>query len=150
MGYGMATNIRHKISKSSTMFINDVNTEACEKFAKELNDQGPIEIVQSAKEAASKSKVFISMVPAAEHVRQVYLDETNGVVAAPKDEGRLVLECSTIDVDTTKAVGKAIMDSGRGRYVDSPVSVGIRKPICILAHGIDGDRVAFKEPRRVY
>lgn len=123
MGYGMATNVRKKISKNSTMYINDINAKACEQFVKECGEYGTIEIVKSAKEAASKSQILISIVPASKHVRQVYLDDENSVIAAPKDENRLILECSTIDAETTREVGDKIMQAGLGRYVDAPVSV---------------------------
>lgn len=123
MGYGMATNIRKEISKNATMYIHDINSKACDQFVKETSEYGPIKIVQSAKEAASKSGILITIVPASKHVRQVYLDKERGVIAAPKDDSRLILECSTIDVETTREVGNAVMDAGLGRYVDAPVSV---------------------------
>ena len=125
MGYGMATNVRKKISKDATMFINDINAKACDRFVQEVGQYGPIEIMPTAKEAASKSQILISIVPASKHVRQVYLDSENGVLAASKDDKRLILECSTIDADTTREVGGAIMQAGLGRYVDAPVSVGL-------------------------
>ena len=81
MGYGMATNIRKKMSKNSTMFINDVNSEACQDFANELKSHGPIEIVATAKEAATRAPVLVSIVPAAQHVRQVYLDKERPCVS---------------------------------------------------------------------
>ncbi len=123
MGYGMASNIRKKLSKNSTMFINDVNSEACERFANEHESYGPIEVVSTAKEAASRAPVLVSIVPAADHVRQVYLDKENGVIAAPPDKDRLILESSTIDVDSQREVGSAIRDAGVGSYYDAPVSV---------------------------
>ena len=123
MGYGMATNIRKKLSKNATMFVNDVNHSACERFAEENSSYGSIKIVSTAKDTASKAPVLISIVPASQHVRQVYLDQENGVVATTPGENRLILECSTIDVETTREVGKAIMDKGIGRYIDAPVSV---------------------------
>lgn len=132
MGYGMATNLRKKISKNATMYINDINAKACQQFVKETGEYGPIEIVQSAKEAASRSQILLSMLPASKHVRQVYLDDENGIIAAPKDDNRLILECSTIDVDTTREVGKAVMDAGLGRYVDVPVSVSSNAHTCSL------------------
>lgn len=144
MGYGMATNVRKKISKKATMYINDINSKVCDQFVKETSEYGPIEIVQSAKEAASKSQILISMVPVSKNVRQVYLDQENGVIAAPKDNGRLVLECSTIDAETTREVGKAIMDAGLGRYVDSPVSVRSRFSACLLTLAKDPIRVVPK------
>ncbi|KAK3056761.1 hypothetical protein LTR09_002554 [Extremus antarcticus] len=124
MGYGMASNIRKKLSKNSTMFINDVNSEACERFANEHESYGPIEVVSTAKEAASRAPVLVSIVPAADHVRQVYLDKENGVIAAPPDKDRLILESSTIDVDSQREVGSAIRDAGVGSYYDAPVSGG--------------------------
>lgn len=105
------------------MFINDVNAEACKRFSEEFGSYGPIQTVATAKEAASKAPVLVSIVPAAEHVRKVYLDEVNGVIAASPSEDRLILESSTIDVDTQREVGKAIRKAGLGSYYDAPVSV---------------------------
>ena len=140
MGFGMATNIRKKISKNSTMFINDVDRSACERFVNETSSFGPIEITETAKEAASKAPVVVSIVPAANHVKQVYLDKNNGVIAASKSDDRLILECSTIDVESTREVGKAIMEAGIGRYVDAPVSVSFK--YCDVIHlGADINRV---------
>ena len=123
MGFQMASNIRKRIPSQSTLFIYDVFSSACTKFAEEYQHIGPIVAVNSAKEAAEKADVVISMVPGPADVRKVYLDETNGIVAAEKREGRLLLECSTIDSATTRAVGGEVMGKGRGVYVDCPVSV---------------------------
>lgn len=125
MGYGMATNVRKKMSPKSTIYINDVNVDACERFVRELQSHGPVEIVSSAKEAATRAPVLISIVPAAEHVRQVYLDAENGVIAAPQNPNRLLLESSTIDVDSQREIGRAIRDAGVGSYYDAPVSVSL-------------------------
>ena len=123
MGYGMATNVRKKLPKNRTMYINDIDQSACERFVKETSSYGPVEIIKTAKETASKTSILISIVPASKHVKQVYLDKENGVIAASQSNDRLLLECSTIDVETTREVGKAIMDVGIGRYIDTPVSV---------------------------
>lgn len=132
-GYGMATNVRKKMSNKSILFINDVNRSACEKFVEENNSYGPIKIIDTAKEVASKAPILISIVPASQHVKQVYLDKENGVIATTSDKNRLILESSTIDVDTTREVGKALMDAGCGRYIDAPVSVSYHQSItCIV------------------
>ena len=123
MGWGMATNVRKKMSSKATLYVNDINRSACERFVNENSSHGPIEIIDTAKEVASKAPLIISIVPASQHVRQVYLDKENGVIAAKPDGNRLMLESSTIDIDTTREVGKAIMDAGIGRYIDAPVSV---------------------------
>lgn len=150
MGWGMATNVRKKMSSKATLYVNDINRSACDSFVKENSSYGPIEIIDTAKEVASKAPVLISIVPASQHVRQVYLDKENGVIAAKPDQNRLILESSTIDVDTTREVGKAIMDAGIGRYIDAPVSVSSNNDHMLVASIADSRRVAQKEQQQVY
>ncbi|KAH3966232.1 hypothetical protein HBI56_092830 [Parastagonospora nodorum] len=125
MGYAMASNIRKKIPKQSILYINDINASACERFKVEYSSFGPVEIVSTAREAAENAKVLISIVPGGKDVKTVYLDEKTGVIAARKDEGRLMLECSTIDVESTKEVGRKLKEEGLGTYIDAPVSGGV-------------------------
>ncbi|KAF2847587.1 3-hydroxyisobutyrate dehydrogenase-like protein [Plenodomus tracheiphilus IPT5] len=125
MGYGMASNIRQKMPASSTLYINDINLSACQRFKDQYSSHGPIEIVSTAREAADNAKVLLSIVPAGVDVKKVYLDPETGVIAARKDKDRLLLECSTIDVETTKHVGKTLTDGGWGIYIDTPVSGGV-------------------------
>jgi 3-hydroxyisobutyrate dehydrogenase len=123
MGYAMASNIRKKAPPSSILYINDITQAACEKFKSEYSSYGPIEIVPTAREAAENSKVVISIVPGASDVKKVYLDETDGVISSKPDPDRVLCECSTIDVKSTREVGEALKARGRGTYVDTPVSV---------------------------
>ena len=123
MGYAMASNIRKKMHSSATFYINDINASACALFKDEYSSYGPIEIVSTAREAADNAKVVISIVPGAMDVKKVYLDEKDGVVAAKKDEERVLCECSTIDVKSTREVGETLKAGGLGTYVDTPVSV---------------------------
>lgn len=123
MGYAMASNIRKKVPKESILYINDINAPACERFKAEYSSFGPVEVVSTAREAAENAKVLISIVPGGKDVKAVYLDEKTGVIAAKKDKGRLMLECSTIDVDTTKEVGRRMKEGRLGTYIDAPVSV---------------------------
>ncbi|KAI4707529.1 hypothetical protein J4E89_007633 [Alternaria sp. Ai002NY15] len=125
MGYAMAANIRKKIDPSSTLYINDINTSACSRFKTQYSSHGPVEIVATAREAAENAKVLISIVPGGVDVRKVYLDEKDGVVAAKKDQSRVMLECSTIDVNTTKEVGQKLKEADMGTYIDAPVSGGV-------------------------
>ncbi|USP76882.1 3-hydroxyisobutyrate dehydrogenase [Curvularia clavata] len=125
MGYAMASNIRMKMPRTSTLFINDINASACTRFTSEYSSYGTIEIASSAKEAAENARYLISIVPDSKDVRSVYLDEQTGVIAARKDPERIMLECSTIDVQTTKAVGSALQEAGIGTYIDGPVSGGM-------------------------
>jgi 3-hydroxyisobutyrate dehydrogenase-like beta-hydroxyacid dehydrogenase len=125
MGYAMASNVRQKIPSTSTLYINDINAAACSRFQAQYSSHGPIEIVSTAREAAENVKVLISIVPGGQDVRKVYLDASNGVIAANKDESRIMLECSTISVQATKEVGNALKAGGIGTYIDAPVSGGV-------------------------
>lgn len=123
----MALNVRKKMPKTATLYVYDVFMQTCDKFSlmcSEIGELGPVLPVESSKEAATKADTVISMVPGPKDVRTVYLDEERGVIAAPKSDKRLILECSTIDSQTTRDVGKALMDAGLGTYVDTPVSGG--------------------------
>lgn len=123
MGYGMAMNIRQKMPQTATLIITDVFRPSCEKFRAEFSSHGPIEIVDSAREVAARAGTVISIVPAAKDVRQVYLDAQTGVIAAPPNPERLMLECSTIDVETARDVGETLAKADAGVYIDTPVSV---------------------------
>lgn len=125
MGYPMASNIRRKMSPNATLYVNDVYRPACARFMSEFRNYGPVEITESAKEAAENASVVVSIVPAAEDVRQVYLDKLTGVIAATRNPTRLILECSTIDTKSAIAVGEELRSAGAGIYVDTPVSVGL-------------------------
>ncbi|KAI8940532.1 hypothetical protein NX059_004210 [Plenodomus lindquistii] len=125
MGYVMAKNIREKMPSSSTLFVNDINASACTRFKDQYSSHGPIEIVPTARQAAENATVVISIVPAGVDVKKVYLDKETGVIAARKEKDRLMLECSTIDVETAKEVGTTLKDGGWGTYIDTPVSGGV-------------------------
>lgn len=125
MGYEMAMNIRKKMAPSSLLLINDVNRGACDIFIQAFSNFGPIKFLSSAREVAEEADSIVSIVPAAEHVKKVYLDPVNGVIAARKNAMRLMLECSTIDVESTKEVGQQLMSDGSGTYIDTPVSGGV-------------------------
>ncbi|KAE8856495.1 hypothetical protein PTNB73_09760 [Pyrenophora teres f. teres] len=119
----MASNLRKKLPPASTLYINDINASALNRFVKEYSSYGPIIPVSTAREAATYSKVLVSIVPGAQDVKAVYLDEKNGVIAAGNNEERILLECSTIDGESTKEVGRRL--GGMGVYIDAPVSGGV-------------------------
>ncbi len=73
---------------------------------------------KSAAEAVKGAEVVVTMLPAGPHVRAVY-DEILPVVA----KGTLLADCSTIDVDTARAVAKKAEGYGLD-MVDAPVSGG--------------------------
>jgi 3-hydroxyisobutyrate dehydrogenase len=77
-------------------------------------------LANSTADAAKGADFVVTMLPAGKHVRSVYENEVFG--AAPSHA--LLLDCSTIDVDTARAVGTAAGARGLG-MVDAPVSGGI-------------------------
>lgn len=123
MGYAMASNIRKKMSPKAVLYVNDVNLPVCEKFTQEFASYGPIKVASSAKEAATHASVVISIVPGAAEVRDVYLNQETGIIAAPQDSSRLSLDCSTIDCQTSRSVGEELLNAGSGIFRDAPVSV---------------------------
>jgi 3-hydroxyisobutyrate dehydrogenase len=78
--------------------------------------------MSSAVEAAAAGEVVLTMLPEGRHVREVYLGE-GGVIAAAAD-GTLLIDCSTIDVGTARAVCQAAAERGLA-MVDAPVSGGV-------------------------
>ena len=76
----------------------------------------------SAAAAVQGASVVITMLPAGEHVREVYLHQ-GGLIEATKDAGPLLIDCSTIDVDSARAVTEAASAAGL-LMLDAPVSGG--------------------------
>ncbi|HEX4860453.1 MAG TPA: 3-hydroxyisobutyrate dehydrogenase [Rhizomicrobium sp.] len=74
----------------------------------------------SVKEAVKDADVVITMLPAGQHVRAVYLDD--GILSAAK-KGALLVDSSTIDVDSARAVHAAAEKAGFD-FLDAPVSGG--------------------------
>jgi 3-hydroxyisobutyrate dehydrogenase len=76
----------------------------------------------SVADASRGVDTVITMLPAGQHVREVYLG-TNGVLAAA-GEGTLLIDSSTIDVDSARVVAKAAQERGLA-MLDAPVSGGV-------------------------
>ena len=78
-------------------------------------------LAETVGEAARSVEVVVSMLPAGQHVRQVY-GAKDGVLASAAP-GTLLIDCSTIDVDSARAVAAAAAKAGMD-MVDAPVSGG--------------------------
>jgi 3-hydroxyisobutyrate dehydrogenase len=76
----------------------------------------------TAAEAAAAGQIVITMLPAGPDVRSVYLGD--GGVLAHARMGALLIDCSTIDVVTARAVAAAAADA-RFDMLDAPVSGGV-------------------------
>lgn len=86
---------------------------------------GGVETVATAEAATGGVDAVFTMLPAGPHVRSVYLGATgqDGLLAAA-GKGTLFLDCSTIDVDSARAVHAAAEAAGH-LMVDAPVSGGV-------------------------
>jgi 3-hydroxyisobutyrate dehydrogenase len=76
----------------------------------------------SAAEAARNADVVITMLPEGSHVREVWLHQ-GGLIEAVKSAKPLLIDCSTIDVDSARAVNAAAEAAGLD-MLDAPVSGG--------------------------
>ncbi len=71
---------------------------------------------------AAESEIVVSMLPSGKELRAVYLGH-DGVVARAK-ANTLLIDCSTTDVESARAVAKEAADRGL-RFIDAPVSGGV-------------------------
>ena len=100
-------------------------------------------IAPSAAEAAKGASIVITMLPAGEHVRDVWLHQ-GGLIEAVKDAGNpLLIDCSTIDVDSARVVTAAAKEAGLA-MLDAPVSGGtVGAQNGTLTFMVGGDEDAF-------
>jgi len=76
--------------------------------------------VGSAAEAVKGAEVVVTMLPAGKHVREVYEKDVLPNVA----KGTLLIDCSTIDVESARHVGALAAKAGL-EMIDAPVSGGV-------------------------
>ena len=111
MGGGMAAN-QAKAGHAVAAF--DLSPAALERAA-----AAGCTPVASVTEAVKDAEVIITMLPAGPHVLKVYSDQIIG--AAPSSA--LLLDCSTIDVETARKVASLAKEAGYA-FADAPVSGG--------------------------
>ena len=99
----------------------------------------------SAAEAVKGAEIVVTMLPAGKHVRQVYETDVLPNVA----KGTLLIDCSTIDVDSARHVA-ALADKAGMEMIDAPVSGGVggatAGTLTFMVGGKDG---AFAKARPV-
>jgi len=79
-------------------------------------------VATSAADAARGADFVITMLPAGEHVREVWLHQ-GGLIEAVRGHKPLLIDCSTIDVDSARTVTAAAEQAGL-EMLDAPVSGG--------------------------
>jgi 3-hydroxyisobutyrate dehydrogenase len=137
MGLPMAENL---IKMGHAVSGFDVNEDAGARLA-----AGGGTKVQSIAEVCTDAEAVITMLPAGEHVREVYLGE-GGVLAAVAP-GTLLIDSSTIDVETAREVAQAARAKGLA-MVDAPVSGGVAgAQAATLTFMVGGGDDAFERAR---
>lgn len=92
--------------------------------------------------------VIISMLPAGKHVREVYLGE-NGLIAHAAPD-TLLIDSSTIDVETARAVSENATKAGL-KMIDAPVSGGVAGAQAgTLTFMVGGNETAFDAAQPIY
>ncbi|RSL57607.1 hypothetical protein CEP54_008220 [Fusarium duplospermum] len=121
MGWGMAKNLRAKIPAESVLNVCEINKARLDEFIS--STPGKIQVCDSPLEVVRSSDVIITMLPRGEHVLQVFTNPKNGLLSVSSGT-KTFIDCSTIDVKTSKEVAAAVEKSGRGVFADAPVSGG--------------------------
>ncbi|MEM8493152.1 MAG: 3-hydroxyisobutyrate dehydrogenase [Pseudomonadota bacterium] len=117
MGGPMAANL---LAAGMSVKAFDLSDEAL----KALGDKGAL-ACESAAQAASDVDFVVSMLPAGRHVRSLYLGDGDAKgLLATVDPATVLIDCSTIDAESARAVGEAAEKAGMA-FVDSPVSGGV-------------------------
>ena len=96
----------------------DVSAPALQEFAAAGGALAPDRTA-----ALDGAEAVITMLPAGEHVRAAYLGD-GGIIASVVKKGALLIDCSTIDVASARAVGAAADEAGLD-MLDAPVSGGV-------------------------
>jgi 3-hydroxyisobutyrate dehydrogenase len=134
MGAPMAANLVKAGHNVSGYDINPVALRA-------LNQAGGT-TASSAAEAAKGAEFVITMLPAGEHVREVWLHQ-GGLIEAMRAAKPLLIDCSTIDVESARIVTAAAAAAGLD-MLDAPVSGGtVGAANATLTFMVGGSETAF-------
>jgi 3-hydroxyisobutyrate dehydrogenase len=105
------------------------------------------EVAKSAAAAVTNAQTVITMLPAGAHVRAVYMGD--GGVFPHARKSALLIDSSTIDVETARFVGKAAAEQGF-EMVDAPVSGGVGGATAgTLTFMVGGSAAGFERARPI-
>lgn len=139
MGLPMATNLA-KAGHAVTGF--DLSRDALARAA-----AAGLATAADTAPAVAGAEVVITMLPEGRHVRATCLD--HGGVFAAAAEGALLIDCSTIDVETAQIVAAAAAARGFA-MLDAPVSGGVAGATAgTLTFMVGGDAAAFERARPI-
>ena len=137
MGGGMAPNL---VKAGHAVAAFDLSDEALDAAVNAGCDRAG-----STEEAVENAEAVITMLPAARHVLEVY---RNHVFDSAR-EGALLIDCSTIDVESARTVEQEAAARGF-EMVDAPVSGGIAAAAGgTLTFMVGGSDQAFERARPI-
>jgi 3-hydroxyisobutyrate dehydrogenase len=138
MGTHMARNL---IKAGHKLKVFDLNEEAVRYVA-----QSGATAAASAKEAASGVEFVVTMLPVGANVRSVFVD--GGVIGAAAP-GTILIDTSTIDVETARGMHEAAAKAGY-KFIDAPVSGGtVGADAATLTFMCGGDKAVFDKVKPV-
>ncbi|MGF1727169.1 3-hydroxyisobutyrate dehydrogenase [Photobacterium nomapromontoriensis] len=143
MGKPMASNL---LKAGYSLKVFDLSQDA----TKALASQGA-NVANSLDEVAKGVDIIITMLPAGEHVRAVYLGDHSGGIGLLKmvDKGTFLIDSSTIDPDSARLVA-AEADKQGFQFVDAPVSGGVAgAEAATLTFIVGGTDKAFNQAKDV-
>lgn len=141
MGGPMAANL---VRAGHTVRGFDLNAASLDAFA-----QAGGHPAASTSEAADGADMVVTMLPAGSHVRSVLLHQGGLIerLAAREGQKALLIDCSTIDVETAREVAETAAAAGL-EMLDAPVSGGTNGAAAgTLTFMVGGDETAFTRGR---
>ncbi|MFW3613326.1 3-hydroxyisobutyrate dehydrogenase [Billgrantia antri] len=104
----------------------------------------------SAQDATNGAEVVISMLPAGQHVRRLYMGQPDASGLFDALEGKpLIIDASTISPQDARTVGEAAAERGLS-YLDAPVSGGVGGAQAgTLTFIVGGSQAGFEQARPV-
>ena len=138
MGGPMARNL---ISAGHSLKVFDLSEEAVNFVVQSGAERAP-----SVQAAAKEVDIVVTMLPVGSNVREVFLND--GVVAAA-NPGTLLIDSSTIDVESAVVVHETASAAGF-EMVDAPVSGGtVGAEQATLTFMCGGEKAAFENARPI-
>ena len=138
MGQHMSRNL---IKGGHKLKVYDLNESAVNYVA-----QSGAKGVASAAEAVRDVEFVVTMVPVGADVRKVFVD--GGVIGAARP-GTILIDSSTIDVETARAMHEEAAKAGY-KFLDAPVSGGVvGAEAATLTFMCGGDKETFAKARPI-
>jgi len=123
----MARNLQAKLSPSDTIRLYDINRDATQRLAQEMKASAGggaiVQIAEGVADAAKNADIVVTVLPEPMHVKSVYSSILESGLS-PRPKTRIFMDCSTIDVTSSKAVAASVAEADV-HFVDAPMSGGV-------------------------